>query len=143
VEEALSREKIEKSELLRRMQEVCDEINKKAGTLVIDSHSYLPPQPILRAFIVTKGSRDYVMQISLSHSEPRLVFLRQSWRNNAFVCWVRELLRIPLKPRISLERRFQPEDVTRSDVESWFAYLVSGLKRRLTPQVSVAKRPAA
>lgn len=136
-----SREDVEKSELLKAMQEVCDEINKTAGTLVIDSHSYLPPQTIVRAFIVTKGSRDYVMQISLGDSGPKLVFLTQKWRTHPFVRWVRDLFHLPMKPRISLERRFLPENVTRSDLESWFAYLVSGLKRR-PPSLSRPGGPA-
>jgi hypothetical protein len=116
---------------------VCDNINKKAGGLVIDSHSYLPPQPIVCAFIVANGNIDYVMQISVRHSKPLLVFLKRKWRDGPsydVVSWVSSLFRRSnAGPRIRLEREIVPEAVSSSEIENWFAFLVSGLKRRFSP----------
>jgi hypothetical protein len=134
---ARSREQLERSGLLKTAQDVCDSINKKAGGLVIDSHSYLPPQPIVCAFIVANGDIEYVMQISVRHSKALLVFLKRKWRDGPsydLVRWLSGLFRRSnAGPRIRLEREILAEAVSSTEIESWFAYLVSGLKRRLSP----------
>jgi len=47
---AIFREQLDRSELLATMGRIADTVNFKAGELLIDVQSYLPPEALVRSF---------------------------------------------------------------------------------------------
>jgi hypothetical protein len=131
------RERLEQSKLLELVGSICSDINVRAGELVVESQSYLPPQAILRSFVFVNGNAEYVMQIELLKSEPVATFLTRRWRDLSRNLCVRLLYRLGVLEPFSIRFKFAcPVDedrLTREEKEKWFGYLLSGLKHKSKP----------
>jgi hypothetical protein len=134
---ATTRRELEESKLFAMMQETCGAINKEAGRLIVEVQHYMAPQPVLTSFLVSRGHTEYLMRLELQRGQPSLVFFTQRWRTNL----VGRLLRfcLPFLGLIAVQRRFScklsVEAVTKQEVEAWFAYLLSGLRRAQLPRI--------
>jgi hypothetical protein len=136
---ALFHEQSDQSELLTTMVRIAEAVNEKAGDLMIDVQSYLPPQALVRSFSFHKDGQDYILQLESLGPTPTLVFLRRKWRGplllNSFG-WLYSLLGIEeYVIDIGYSSLFQADLITELDVERWFTYLISGFDRAFAPSV--------
>jgi hypothetical protein len=140
-----ARERIEQSKLIELVESICSEINMEAGELRVESLSYLPPQAILRSFVVVSGNADYEKQIELRSLEPVVTFLARKWRDSSrnpcvvLLCWLGALK--PAGVRREFACAVDENGLTRDDVEKWFRYLLSGLGRKFRPPKRTASGP--
>jgi hypothetical protein len=132
------RRQIESGELVRDLERTAKQINQAAGTLMIDAHSFLWPEPLVRSFALQKGREEHRMQLELWNDRLVLRFVTHRARASAFsryLPWVfahwfgfHEVdITMNSSTHISAER------VHARDVESWFVYLLSGFDRALIP----------
>jgi hypothetical protein len=132
-----ARERVEESGIAQMMIETCASINKLAGRTIVDSHSFLPPEPILCCFIFVEGGAEYFMRLELQGAIPTLTFAERKWRDtvtNDFVRWAHRLADIePVTITVKLVHEFQDISVSIEQVRNWFIYLVSGMDRLRTP----------
>ena len=132
-----ARERVEKAGLVQMMLETCALINRMAGRTIVDSHSFLPPEPILCCFIFLEGGAEYFMRLELQGAIPTLTFAERKWRDtvtNDFVRWAHRLADIePVTITIKLVHEFQDISVSVEQVREWFMYLVSCMDRSRTP----------
>jgi hypothetical protein len=113
-------------------QDILSKINMGAGELRVESLSYLPPHAILRSFVVVSGNADYVMQIEFQSLEPGVTFLARKWRDSSpNLLWLGALK--PAGVRCKFARSVDGSCLTRDEVEKWFRYLLSGLRRKFRP----------
>jgi hypothetical protein len=130
------RSRLETSGLPRLMESVCDTINREAGRVIVDGHSYMAPQPLVNCFTFIRHDMEYVMQLELHGANPILVFVARKWRDgsaNSFIRWFVRLI-LPVASE-SIVHTCQVEEncVSEQDVKAWFFYLLSGLRRRFLP----------
>jgi hypothetical protein len=132
------RERVEESGLLRMMQETCTAINELAGRTVVDSHSFLAPDPTLGCFIFGEGASEFTLRLELRGASPFLVFAERRWRDTAtndFVRWAYRLVEVePMSVAVKLIHEFQGDSVSADEVRQWFFYLISGFDRAYTPK---------
>jgi hypothetical protein len=133
------RELVENSGLLRMMQETCVSINKMAGSVIVDSHSFLPPEPVICCFIFVEEGTEFVIRLEVQGAIPTLVFSERRWRDtvtNDFVRWAYRLAEIePVTITIKLVHEFQKGAIAveMEQVRQWFLYLISGMDRSRAP----------
>ena len=133
----LFREQLNQSELLTTMQRIAGTVNDKAGELLIDVQSYLPPEALVLSFTFHRNGRDYVLQLESWGPRPTVVFLTQKWRGpvllNSFG-WIYRLFGLEeYVIEVKYRSLFRAEQVSEADVERWFAYLISAFDRALAP----------
>jgi len=131
------RERLGKSQLLKTMQETCLAINTEAGTVILDEHYYLPPEPVVSSFVFTNGQTEYVMRLELWGARPSLVFVTRRWRDgslNRFLRWVHWLVDLePLSINVKLTCELQEEGLSDDEIKRCFFYLLSGFSSSYTP----------
>ena len=136
---ALFREQLDQSELLATMGRVADAVNAKAGELLIDVQSYLPPEALVRSFCFHRQGQDYVLQLESWGSHPTVVFLTRRWRSLLFpnfLTWFYHLLRVEeCVVDVRYSSSFRAERITEVDVEKWFTFLISGFDRAFAPSI--------
>jgi hypothetical protein len=79
------------------------------------------------------------MQIELVGSRTMVVFLTQKQPSafSRFADWIYGLFGAEKSEvKVKLASVIRPGEVTESDIEKWFAYLLSGLKRAFMPPAS-------
>lgn len=133
------RERLAQSELLTTMDRIADEVNAKAGDLLIDAQSYLPPEALVRSFSFRKAGTEYILQLESWGSDPTLVFLTRYCQGTLFVRWFGWIYRLFGSDEyvidVKFRSQFRMEDVTEVDVERWFTYLISGFDRAFVPSL--------
>jgi hypothetical protein len=131
------RGRVEKSGLVRMMNETCASINTMAGRTIVDAHLFLPPEPMLCCFIYVEDGTEYFMRLELQGTIPTLVFAERRWRDTVtsdLVRWAHRLVDIePVTVNVKLVHEFQEIRVAAQQVREWFMYLVSGMDRSRTP----------
>lgn len=131
------RERLERSGLLRMMQETCAAINELGGRTIVDAHSFLPPEPTLACFIFVEEGTEYLIRLELDEATPTLVFAERRWRDtvtNDFVRWAYRLAEIePMSITVRLIHEIHDDHVSAEQVREWFFYLISGLDRSHAP----------
>ncbi len=131
------RERLEKSQLLKTMRDLCAAINTEAGTVIVDEHYYLPPEPVVSSFAFTGGQTEYVMRLELWGVSPSLVFLTRRWRDtalNRFFRWVDWFTDLePLTVNVKFACDLQEEDVSEEEIKRCFFYLLSGFGSTYIP----------
>jgi hypothetical protein len=136
--QAQDRERVEPSTLIELAALVCSEINARAGTLVIEGQSYLPPQTLMRSFVFINGTSEYEMQIGVLGRTPVLTFLERHWRDLSRNPFIRVLYDLGALQALVVRTRFccliNAQRVTREEVEKWFSYLLSGLRSDSEPR---------
>lgn len=137
--QALLRERLARSELLTVMDRIADTVNAKAGDLLIDAQSYLPPEVLVRSFSFRKGETEYLLQLESWGSDPTLVFLARYCRGPTFMAWCGWIYRLfgadEYVIEVKFRSQFRMDDVTEADVERWFTYLISGFDQAFAPSV--------
>jgi hypothetical protein len=135
----LFREQLDRSELLATMGRVADAVNAKAGELLIDVQSYLPPEALVRSFWFHRQGQDYVLQLESWGPQPTVVFLTRKWRSLLFpnfLSWFYYLLGMEESVvDVRYSSLFRAERITEADVEKWFTYLISGFDRAFAPSI--------
>jgi hypothetical protein len=127
---AQRRQRLEKSQLLRTMQDICAAINTEAGTVIVDEHHYLPPEPVVSSFAFSKGQMEYVICLQLWAPRPSLAFSR----------WVYLLAEAePLSVNFKFSCELQEEDVSDEEIKQCFYCLLSGLSRSYSPAFRPSK----
>jgi hypothetical protein len=131
------RERLEQSKLIEWAGAICSDINVQAGELIVESQSYLPPQAILRSFVLVRGNAEYVMQIKLGISGPVVSFFTRKWRDSSPNLCVRLLYRLgaleSVRLRFKFTRSIDEDRSTQEEMETWFRYLLSGLRPKFRP----------
>jgi hypothetical protein len=132
------RRQVEGGELVRDLEQTAKQINQAAGTLMIDAHSFLWPEPLVRSFALQKGREEHRMQLELWNDQLVLRFVTHRARASAFsryLPWVfahwfgfHEVDVIMISATYISAGRVQTRDI-----ESWFVYLLSGFERALAP----------
>jgi len=140
---AQARQRLEKSQVLKTMRDICAAINTEAGTVVVDEHLYLPPEPVVSSFTFTRGQTEYVMRLELWGPRPSLVFVTRKWRDaspNRLLRWVYQLAELePLSMNFKFTCELQEEDVSGEEIKRCFYYLLSGLSRSYVPSFGFSK----
>jgi hypothetical protein len=133
----LFREQLNQSELLTTMKHVAGTVNDKAGELLIDVQSYLPPEALVLSFTFHREGQDYVLQLESWGPRPTVVFLTRKWRSRVLVSsfgWICRLFGVEeYVIDVKYSSLFRAEQVTEADVERWFTYLISAFDRALAP----------
>jgi hypothetical protein len=133
------REQLDRSELLLTMEGVADAINEKAGDLLIEVQSYLPPEALVRSFSFRKADKDYILQLESWGPRPTLVFLMRQWRGPLFLSsfgWIYRLFGVEeYVIDVTFSSLLRAEDVSEADVEGWFIYLISEFDHAFVPSV--------
>jgi hypothetical protein len=131
------RQLVEKSGLLPIMFDTCTVINTLAKRVIVDGHSFLPPEPILCCFTYLEDGAEYFMRLELQAATPTLVFSELRWRDEVtsdVVRWVYRLAGIePITANIKLVHEFQDISVSVEQVREWFKYLISGMEHSHKP----------
>jgi hypothetical protein len=143
---ARARQRLEKSEFLKSMQETCASINTHAGTVVVDEHHYLPPEPVVSSFAFSKGHTEYLMRLELWGRKPSLVFLTRKWRDaspNRFLRWIYRVAEVePLSIDFKYSCELESDNASLEEIEQCFYFLLSGLDRRYIPSFRFSKDSA-
>lgn len=138
-----ARRRIEQSGLLETLQDICAEINREAHKVLIESCRYLPPMELVQTFSFVDGGTEYVMQIELCGHRPTLVFVTRKWRDtssNRLVRWIYRFAQLePVIVSVKFAAPIDEENLTRSEVEQWFFYLLSRLSYKFIPSRRVSR----
>ena len=136
---ALLREQLDPSELLTTMGRIADAVNTKAGELLIDVQSYLPPEALVCSFCFHRQGQDYVLQLESWGPHPTVVFLTRRWRSLLYpnsLAWFYHLLGVEeCVVDVRYSSSFRAERITEVDVEKWFTFLISGFDRAFAPSI--------
>ena len=134
---AQARQRLEESQLLKTMQDICAEINSEAGTVIVDEHHYLPPEPVVSSFAFTRGQTEYVMRLELWRPTPSLVFVTRKWRDtspNRLFRWFYRLIELePVSMNLKLSCELGEGHASAEEIRRCFYYLLSGLSRSYIP----------
>jgi hypothetical protein len=132
-----ARQHLEKSEFLKTMREICASINAQAGTVVVDEHQYLPPEPVISSFAFSKGATEYVMRLEIRNQKSSLVFVTRKWRDSSasrFLRWIYKLAEVePLSVKFKYSCEIKEDDASLQEIAQCFYFLLSGLNRRYRP----------
>jgi hypothetical protein len=138
---AQTRQRLEESLLLKTMRDICNAINTQAGTIIVDEHQYLPPEPVLSSFGYTRGQMDYVMRLELRGLRPSLVFVTRKWRDaspNRIFRWFYQFARLePLSVNLKFNCELEEDEVSEEELRQCFYYLLSGFSRSYIPSFRV------
>lgn len=138
-----ARQRLEESELFKSMREICASINTQAGTVVLDEHHYLPPEPVISSFAFSKGSTEYVMRLELRDQKPSLVFITRKWRDasaSRLLWWIYPIAEVePLRVHFRYSCEIEEEDASLQEIEQCFYFLLSGFDRRYRPSFRRAR----
>ena len=143
---AQARQRLEQSQLLKSMRDICAAINTEAGTVIVDEHHYLPPELVVSSFAFARGQTEYVMRLELSGPRPSLVFIKRKWRDtspNRLFRWICRFAELePLSVNLKFTCALQEEDVSGEELKRCFYYLLSGLSRSYIPSFRFRKEPS-
>jgi hypothetical protein len=132
-----ARQHLEQSEFLKTMREICASINAQAGTVVVDEHQYLPPEPVMSSFAFSRGTTEYVMRLEIRNQKSSLVFVTRKWRDcsaSKFLRWVYKLAEVePLSVKFKYSCEINEDDASLQEIAQCFYFLLSGLNRRYRP----------
>jgi hypothetical protein len=133
---------LEKSQLLKTMQDICAAINAEAGTVIIDEHDFLPPEAVISSFAFSTGNTEYVMRLEVWGPRPSLVFVTRKWRDtssNRLYRWIYQLAEVePLRVNLKFCCEFQERMFLRRN-QTVLYYLLSRLSRSYTPAFQTSK----
>jgi len=126
------------SPLADMLRETAGEINRKVDSVVIEAHTYLPPEQLVCTFTYIKGNVEHIMQLEVRGAKPCLVFVTRKWRtgfSSRIIDWAYSLFDADMSSiQIKSITTIDPVAVTKEDTESWFIYLLSGMRRGDFPQ---------
>jgi hypothetical protein len=131
-----------KSLLVEKMHAKHDAINAEAGQNLLYEELYLQPNRCIRRYDFERGGIDYHMSLSILRHGPTVIFSSFKSRN-----WIERLThpngRQTGERRVSdqYELLIDPPAVSNADLEHWFTYLRSGLRRTLKPESKVHRLP--
>jgi hypothetical protein len=132
-----TRQHLEKSEFLKTTREICASINAQAGTVVVDEHRYLPPEPVISSFAFSKGTTEYVMRLEIWNQKSSLVFVTRKWRDSSASKFLRLVYKLAEVEPLSVKFRYSCEikenDASLQEIAQCFYFLLSGLNRRYRP----------
>ena len=137
----VSRSDIEQSALLARLHAICESVNRDAGRRIVHEESYLQPQPPLCKYLAEMKGVRYEMILLLGNSGLRVLFSACRPPMGASPRGVRRYFSGAPGTTTKLVLRINPADVTDSDFELWFAYLLSGFRRSLAPKTKALQAP--
>jgi len=141
-----ARQRLQESELSKSMLEVCSSINAQAGTVVVDQHHYLPPEPVISSFAFSRGPTEYVMRLELCNQKPALVFVTRKWRDfsaSRLFRWIYRLSEVePLRVNLKYSCQIEDDNSSIEEVEKCFYFLLSGFDRRYRPSFRLSNTPA-
>jgi hypothetical protein len=141
-----TRQHLEESEFLKTMREICASINAQAGTVVVDEHQYLPPEPVISSFAFSKGTTEYVMRLEIWNQKSSLVFVTRKWRDSSaskFLRWVYKLAEVkPLPVRFKYSCEIKEDIASLQEIAQCFYFLLSGLNRRYRPSFRLSNDPS-
>ena len=141
------RREIENSDFIAELEHTADGINQSAGTLVVDVHSYLPPEPLIRSFSVHQGREEYSMQVEVWHKRLVLTFVLRREKANLFAQFLPWIFAHWMglhetEMSVAFSSRVEANLVTSRDVEAWFIYLLSGFDGKHTPVIPALREEA-
>ncbi|HET7106236.1 MAG TPA: hypothetical protein VFI38_05450 [Candidatus Acidoferrum sp.] len=135
--ESQARQRLQESEFSKSMLEICSSINAQAGTVVVDQHHYLPPEPVISSFAFSRGPAEYVMRLELCDRKPSLVFVTRKWRDfsaSGVFRWLYWLANVePLHVSFKYSCEIDEASASIEEIEKCFRFLLSGFARRHRP----------
>jgi hypothetical protein len=142
---ALTRQRLEESPLLKTMRDVCAAINSEAGTMIVDEHHDLPPEPVVSSFASTRGQTEYVMRLEVWSERPSLLFVTRKWRDSSqspLLQWLYRLAEVePLSVTLKFSFEIQEDDASEERIKQYFFYLLSGFSRSYIPSFQPRNGP--
>jgi len=137
IQSAQTRQRLEESQLLKTIEQVCGAINTEAGTVIVEEHHYLPPEPVVSSFAFVRGHTEYVMRLELWGPKPMLVFAVRRWRDaspNRLLRWFYQFARSePVTVNFKFVRELDKDNASAEEIKGCFFYLLSGLSRAYVP----------
>ena len=124
---------IDRASLLERVCDVCQEINSGAREGVVYGRMFARPYPMAFRVGFVRGDTEFLMSLAMLDEIPTLVF---SWRREyqwkkSLLPWLRHSAARKEYP--VFEREIDPSSVSDAEIQRWFTYLLSGLRRRFKP----------
>jgi hypothetical protein len=132
------RRQIERCNLIVRMQETHDLINKEMGRIIVFQDLYIQPQAIMCKYTLETPKVHYQMALVLRENGPALVFSSHRPSAAAGQGAIENFCRKFLPPSMDVikhELPVNPEVVNDIDLQEWFSYLLSGLRNSYKPLV--------
>ncbi|HMI53570.1 MAG TPA: hypothetical protein VK525_18795 [Candidatus Saccharimonadales bacterium] len=124
---------LESSPVPDMLRETAGEINRKVGSVVIEAHTYLPPEQLVCSFTYVKGNVEHIMQLEVNGAKPSLVFLTRKWRtgfSSRIIDWTYRFFDAGMSSiQVKSVSTIDLESVSKEETESWFIYLLSGMRR--------------
>jgi len=134
------RERVEKSILIATLDDVSAEINGRAKNASIEVYAFLPPDNRIREFSFVRSHLEYVLHIKLFGEKPTLTFLSRPGDYLPRNPFLRSFYKLRSLARTRIKMEFSQvisdESPSREEVEGWFVYLLSGLKKRFRPKLT-------
>jgi hypothetical protein len=138
---------LENSTLLEMMMAVTNQINNETEMLLIEVQSHTPPAVVVSSFCFKRDCDECLLQLEVWDANLVVVFLTRSWPKEtspeSFGWFYRHLVHEKPTADVKVRTVVHPEDVTRENVEEWFAYLISGFERKFMPSKIMTREPDA
>lgn len=126
---------IDHARLVERMHEIYLSINSEAGQNILYEQSFMQPQQMLCQYTFDKGDIEYEMSVAFLTCGPALVFA--SHRRDNMPHQVLRLYGNFVDKMTSIrywECLIDPSQVSDSDLQQWFTFLLSGTRRKWSPK---------
>jgi hypothetical protein len=135
------RRETENGALVCEIEGTAKVVKQAAGALMVDMHSFLWPEPLVRSFPVQKGREEHRMQLELWNEKLILRFLTHWAHGTIMACYLPRVLAHwmglhEVEVTMNWAACVSPERVHAREVEGWFVYLLSGFDRAMKPTFS-------
>lgn len=133
---------MERSSLPTRIQEVCDDFNAQDGQWFIYDFRFTQPHPLVCRYAFERGGKEFRMSLVIHSDGPMLIFSSVNLRPwlPGVLCYLGYQGN---REKIVCERQVDPSAVSDGDLQEWFTYLRSGLRRSFKPAKVTARRSNA
>ena len=122
------------AQLAERMHAVRDAIHSEAGQNSIYEEVYAQPHEFFRRYVFEKDNIDFHMSLAIVSAGATMRFSSFTAKH-----WIGRLINPfgnpigKIRVNIKCQLLIDPATVTDTDLEQWFTYLLSGLRRSFKP----------
>lgn len=129
---------MDRSSLVERVYETCHAINSCAREGIIYGEMFTRPHAIAIRVGFIRGDIEYLMSLAMLEGRPTLLFSSRKehlWNKSVLRRFRHSLKR---KENIICKHVINPSKVSDADIQQWFTYLLSGLRRSFKPAEATA-----
>jgi hypothetical protein len=129
---------------LDKLRTTCELINKEAGVVILYEQMFLAPGNTLCSYEFFRDGVEYMMVLTVEPVGPSMLFIArdpapQTQRRKGYQTLLDRYVFRRTSGRNGLRIAVDPEAVTESDFQQWFAYLLSGFQKSFRPLSGRAK----